>query len=132
MIVTRTWLALTAATVLCAPALAKDMQRVEAVNNVVTCNVHKEGWVVNTQGPCTDFKPPSTIAIGERFSEAGNSHLIGVIVAVQVEKDYVDGALTLKKGDWYCTAADSAEDLNMDSKKSKRTWLFIPKCIPVK
>jgi len=127
-------LALTVATVFCLPALANDLkpQWVEAVNNVVKCNVHKEGLVVSSTGPCSDFKRPDTIAIGERFSEAGSSHRINIIVATQVEKDYVIDEVSLKKGDYFCAAAESAGDLDMDGKQSKRTWLFIPKCIVVK
>ncbi len=64
--------------------------------------------------PCSDFEPPDTIAIGERFSEGGNSHLINVIVATQVDEDYVNGDLKLKKGDWYCAAAESARDLETE------------------
>lgn len=71
-------------------------------------------------GPCSNFEPPDTIAIGERFSEAGNSHLINVIVATQVEEDYVNGDLKLKKGDWYCAAAENARDLDTEGKGSRK------------
>lgn len=122
-------LALTLAT----SAAARDVrvQWVEAVNNNVQCKTYKNGWLTSSTGPCSDFKRPDTIAIGQAFSADGASHIIHVIMATQAEVDYTDSNLTIKRGQWYCAAAESSADLDMDSKANQRTWLFIPACIPV-
>ena len=115
------------------PVAAKDLKVhwVEAVNNVVNCNVYRKGWLTTTTGPCSDFKPPDTIAIGQRFLEAGHSHVIGVIIATQSDTDYSDDKFAIRKGEWFCSAAESTADLDMDGTQSQRTWLFVPKCIVV-
>src|SRR5262249_36064902 len=71
-------------------AIAEDYraQWVEAVNNVVKCKIYQNGWFLTTTGPCSDFKPPETIAIGEHFSEGGHSHVVRIIIATRSEIDY--------------------------------------------
>jgi hypothetical protein len=115
-----------------APAKDFNVQWVEAANNVVKCNAYHNGWFRTTTGPCTGFKPPDTIALDQMFSAEGVSHIIRVIVATQSEVDFKDGDLSIKKGEWYCSAAESAADFDMEGKANQRTWLFIPKCIPVR
>ena len=107
-------------TVAVSQAQELQVQWVEAINNIVKCNVYKNGWVTSSTGPCSDFMPPDTLAIGKQFSESGNIHTIRVITATRLES-----------GQWFCGAAESADDLNMYGKQSQRVWLFIPKCIPV-
>ena len=115
------------------PAEAKDyrVQWVEAVNNDVQCKSHQEGWFSTTTGPCSDFKAPDTIAVGESFFAVGAARVIHVIVATQSEEDYSVGDWTVKKGDWYCVAAESPSDLDTDG-SARRIWLLIPHCVPVR
>ena len=114
-----------------AAARAIRVQWVEAVNNNVQCKTYHNGWLATTTGPCSDFKRPDTIAVGQAFSADDVSHVIYVIVATQAEEDYTDSNLSIKRGQWYCAAAESSADLDTDSKADRRTWLFIPNCIPV-
>ena len=97
----------------------------------IKCNSYSNGWITTTTGPCTDFRPPENVMLGEVFSERGINHTIKVIVASQVEKDYDDGKWSIKKGEWYCVAAETSEDLEQGS-KDRKTWLFIPKCVPIR
>jgi hypothetical protein len=115
------WLSASVALMFSTSAIARDyrIQWAEAVNNVVKCNVYKNGWLTSSTGACSDFKPPDTIALGKTFSESGNTHVIRVITV----GPYQNGVA--------CAAAESADDLDMDGQKNPRTWLFIPACIPV-
>src|SRR5260370_40485867 len=65
----------------------------------VKCYSHYSGWLTTTTGPCSDFKPSSSLRLGETFSERGINHVIKVIVATQVEADYDDGKWSIKKGE---------------------------------
>lgn len=133
MIKIATMVTAVAFSVLALPAIATDykVQWVEAVNNVVKCNAYRYGWLMMTTGPCPDFKPPDTIAIGQQFSEGGHVHVIRVVIATQSETDYSDDKFSIRKGELFCSAAESADDLDMEGKQSQRTWLFVPKCIVV-
>jgi hypothetical protein len=115
------------------PAAAKDFraQWVEAVNNVVQCKTSQNGWIFRTLGPCQNFRPPDTIAVGEKFSAGGELRIIRVITATQSEIDYKIDDWSIKKGEWWCVAAESLVDLDDKGSANTRTWLLIPKCIPV-
>ncbi len=117
---------------LAAPAGAKDfsVQWVEAVNNDVRCTRMETGWVFSTMGPCRDFRAPDTVAIGQSFSANGESHTIRVIIATQSEINYEVDDWEIKKGDWWCRAAENMNDLKEGA--AKRTWLLIRKCLPVR
>jgi len=106
------------ACIVASPAMAKDVrvQWVEAVNNVVQCNAYHNGWITSTTGPCSGFKPPDTIALGQTFLAEGTAHVIKVIIATQSEVDFKNGDLSIKQGEWYCAAAESAADLDMEGK----------------
>lgn len=93
------------------------------------CNSYYNGWFTTTTGPCSDFKPPSRVALGETFSERGRRHEIKIIIATQVEEDYDDGKLFLKRGEWFCAAAETLDDLG--DQQTSRTWLVMSKCVPI-
>ena len=76
--------------------------------------------------PCEGFTPPPKLAVGETFSAEGKTRQIGIIRAVQFEKDMAQG---IKKGDWICVAAESSGDIPVDQSRD-RTWLTIIKCQP--
>jgi hypothetical protein len=106
--------------------------RVSAIARLapVNGNTFYNGWLTTTTGPCADFKPPPRVALGEKFSENGKIHEIKVIIATQVEDDYNDGKLSIRRGEWFCAAAESLEDLG--DRQNRRIWLFISKCAPLR
>jgi hypothetical protein len=79
--------------------------------------------------PCYDFKPPAKVAIGESFSAEGLRRVIRVVLATQVEQDYADPNWSIKKGEWFYMAAETADDLGEN--QPHRVWLFIPRCASV-
>jgi hypothetical protein len=105
---------------------------VRATDGIVKCNAYRDLGITATSGPCADFIPPSTLAIGQQFSVGGVSHNIRVLVATQNEKDYSSPELTVKKGEWYCTAAENESDLDMEGSESRRLWLSVPHCEPLR
>jgi hypothetical protein len=95
----------------------------------IRCNFHNEGASLSGTEPCSDFKPPVRVAISESFSAEGLRRVIRVAVATQVEEDHADRDWSIKKGEWFCVAAETADDLG--EKQPHRVWLFIPRCVPV-
>ena len=93
----------------------------------IRCNFHDEGSSPRTE-PCSDFKPPAKVAIGEAFSAEGLHRTIRFIVATQVEKDYQVPNWSIKKGQYFCVAAETTDDLGEG--QAHCVWLFIPHCIP--
>jgi hypothetical protein len=67
--------------------------------------------------------------MGESFSAEGLRRVIRFVVATQVEEDYADRDRSVKKGQWFCMAAETSDDLV--EKQPHRVWLFIPRCVPV-
>ena len=108
------------------PTAAQEVQvqSVVAIDGKVACVQMKTGGATS---PCEGFTPPSKVAVGEKFSADGKTRQIGIIRAVQVEKD--DTAQGIKNGDWICVAAETSEDIPVD-KSRDRTWLAILKCEP--
>jgi hypothetical protein len=106
------------------PTTAQDVQvqSVVAIDGKVDCLQIKTG----ATHPCEGFTPPPKVAVGETFSADGKTRQIGIIRAVQFEKDMAQG---IKKGDWICVAAETLEDLPVDE-SGNRTWLTIIKCQP--
>jgi hypothetical protein len=92
------------------------------------CNFHDEGSSPSSTEPCLDFKPPAKVAIGESFSAEGLRRTIRFIVATQVEKDFQVPNGSIKKGQYFCVAAKTTDDLAEG--QAHRVWLFIPRCIP--
>jgi hypothetical protein len=92
------------------------------------CNFHDEGSSPSSTEPCLDFKPPAKVAIGESFSAEGLRRTIRFIVATQVEKDFQVPNGSIKKGQYFCVAAETTDDLAEG--QAHRVWLFIPRCIP--
>jgi hypothetical protein len=78
--------------------------------------------------PCSDFKPPDAIAIGETFLAMGASHVIRIIIVKKSEREFKVGDWAIEQGDWYCVAAETREDL--EERANKRIWLVIPHCNP--
>jgi hypothetical protein len=87
---------------------AKDyrVSEIQAIGEI-RCNFHNEP----STEPCSDFKPPAKVAIGESFSAEGLRRVIRFVVATQVEEDYADRDRSIKKGQWFCRAAETSDDL---------------------
>jgi hypothetical protein len=94
----------------------------------VKCNFHNESSPSSQTKPCSDFKAPAKVAVGEPFSAEGLHRTIRFIVATQVEKDYKVPNGSIKKGQYFCVAAETTDDLGEG--QAHRVWLFIPRCIP--
>jgi hypothetical protein len=62
----------------------------------------------------------------------GASRTIQVIRATQADEDYEDPrySISIRQGEWYCAAAESVDDLG--ERKSKRVWLYVAKCAPLR
>jgi hypothetical protein len=103
-------------------------QEVAAEDGWVSCSSYRDWYVTTTQGPCSDFAPPSKIAIGEHFRARGIDHEIRIILATHVTEDFD----AFKKGDWYCEVAENQSDLDHQGKQWSRTWLLVPKCRPIR
>jgi hypothetical protein len=75
------------------PTAAQDVQvqSVVAIDGKVDCLQMKTG----ATHPCEGFTPPPKLAVGETFSADGKTRQIGIIRAVQFEKDMTQG---IKKG----------------------------------
>ncbi len=122
-----------AAACLCAsPAWSADYRvaQVQAAGEI-KCLAFDDGWIFSSTGPCSDFGPPRAVALGQTFSEDGKTHVIRVIIATQVERDYEYQGWSVKRGQWICVAAETPDDFP-DMKKDHKRWLYIPQCIPVR
>src|SRR5262249_48598536 len=63
--------------------------RVDAINNIVECKGYEPGRLSTRSGnPCSDFKPPNAIAVGETFLAMGASHVIRIIIVKKSERDF--------------------------------------------
>jgi hypothetical protein len=126
----RTLITALAASLAMGSAGAKDF-RVSEIRAIgqVNCNFHNEGSALLTTKPCSDFKPPAEVAIGELFSAEGLRRVIRFIVANQVEESHELPDWSIKKGEYFCVAAETVDDLGEG--QPHRIWLFIPRCIPV-
>ena len=71
------------------PTTAQDVQvqSVVAIDGKVDCLQMKTG----ATHPCEGFTPPPKVAVGETFSADGKTRQIGIIRAVQFEKDMARG-----------------------------------------
>jgi hypothetical protein len=107
-------------------------QEVQAVDNVIECISYRDWLVTTISGPRSDFQAPTSIAVGQTFSASGSTRTIKFIVASQVEADYVNKRFSMKKGEWYCRAAETRSDLDNEANAWKRTWLLVPKCLPIR
>jgi hypothetical protein len=101
-----------------------EIQSAGAIN----CVTYRRGWIFPTTAPCSDFKPPESVRLGERFSEQGTTHFIRVIIARQAERDYEYQGRPIKEGQWFCLAAETPQDLG--DRKHRRTWLYVLQCVP--
>jgi hypothetical protein len=94
----------------------------------IRCNFHDEGSSPSTV-PCSDFKPPAKVAIGESFSAEGLRRTIRFIVATQAEEEYSElPNRPVEKARYFCVAAETHEDLGEG--QAHRVWLFISRCVP--
>ncbi len=115
------------------PANSEEKQPrwVEAAKNELRCFHYQKGWITDTTGPCDDFRPPDTIAIGQTFFANGQAHIISIITATRAPSDATVGEFSIRAGTLYCAAAEHQDDLDFDGRATERTWLFIPSCIIV-
>lgn len=61
----------------------------------------------------------------------GRSIVIGIIIAHYVEDlDLPELNTKLKRGDFYCVAAENEDQLPSDEER-ERTWLYMPLCNPM-
>ena len=111
--------------VLISPAQSaeKTATRVEAINGDVKCFQSKIGWITNTTGPCSNFIPPRTIAIGETFEVDGKSIVINYISVVADDGNPSDIA---------CAAAADKTQIPLDDRETNRIWVYVQSCVPVK
>lgn len=118
--------------ILAGPAHAQDMMPVAqafALDEKVSCIAHREGWIMNSTGPCKDYKPPARIALGETFYVEGKPHQIRIIIADKITSDYHGGGgADLIKGEIHCTASEEKEQIG--GYKPQSTWLYIRRCVP--
>jgi hypothetical protein len=108
---------------------AKDF-RVSEIRPIgqVKCNFHNQDSALLATKPCSDFKPPAKVAVGEPFSAEGLHRVIRFIVANQAEEGYELPNWSIKKGEYFCLAAETVDDLGAG--QPHRIWLFIARCIP--
>lgn len=103
-------------------------QEVAALDGWISCMSYRDWYITAISGPCGSFQPPAKVAIGEHFTVGGTDYEIKIILATHIDKDFD----AFKKGDWYCEASESERDLDHGGRQWRRTWLFIPKCQPVR
>jgi hypothetical protein len=107
-------------------------QEVVALDGFISCMSYRDWYVTAASGPCGDFEPPPKIAVGSHFRARGTDYEIHIILATHVDEDSDDEKFPFKKGDWYCEVAQSESDLDHRGREWRRTWLFVPKCHPVR
>jgi hypothetical protein len=114
---------------ICGYAAASDypVREAKSIDGNILCHSKSDLIITESTGPCSGFTPPSKVAVGATFIANGKARKIGVVEATQVKKDYKDSKLELKKGDWYCVAAETPANLNTKHNKNA-LWLFIPRC----
>jgi hypothetical protein len=106
------------------------VQEVRAIDSKILCFAHRNFIVTESSGPCDGYTPPSKVGVGQSFVANGKKRTIGVIQATQMDKDFKTDAIDIKKGDWYCVAAETEADLDLEHNASA-LWLFVPKCEPL-
>ena len=113
-----------------AVAAANPVQEARALDGKILCRSRSDWLITETSGPCSGFTAPSKLAVGEAFIANGKTRTIAVIEATQMEKDYKDDKIDIKKGEWYCVAGETVADLDIEHNKNA-LWLYIPKCEPI-
>jgi hypothetical protein len=111
-------------------AADSPVREVRALDGKILCLAHHELIVTESSGPCDGYTPPLKVAVGESFSADGKKRTIGVIQATQMDKDFKDTGIDIKKGEWFCVAAETDADLDVEH-NSSALWLYIPKCQPL-
>jgi hypothetical protein len=108
---------------------ARDVsaEEVTAIDGKIACFSQRNWFITTVTGPCDNFGAPSPIRRGESFSAGGKTRKIGVLIASEAEKDMLTYGMDIRKGEWTCVAAETANDLPSDD-SSSRTWLYIRKC----
>jgi len=106
------------------------VHEVRALDGKILCFAHHNLIVTESSGPCDGYTPPSNVEVGQSFIANGKKRTIGVIQATQMDKDFRSDAINIKKGEWYCVAAETEADLDVEH-SSSALWLFVPKCEPV-
>ena len=109
-----------------------SVTEVVALANGVKCFHAQKGWIVDTTGPCEEYSRPSRIVIGAPFTANGKRRTIEAITAMQLSDDMeLPNGITLRKGQWACSAGETQGDVNPDSGQNDRLWLLIAPCSPV-
>lgn len=102
---------------------------VYTLNGGILCFARHEGFFTTSTGPCDGFTAPQEIVLGATFTANGKMRKIGVIRAIQADKDWKYGDVEMKKGEWSCAAAKSNLDLADNSHSA--LWISVSKCQPV-
>jgi hypothetical protein len=106
------------------------VQEVRAIDGKILCFAHRNLIVTQSSGPCDAYTPPSKVEQGQSFVANAKKRTISVIHATQADDDMKTDAIDIKKGDWYCVAAETEADLDLEHNFSV-VWLFIPHCEPL-
>jgi hypothetical protein len=114
----------------CSFAADYPVQEVRAIDGKILCFAHHNLIVTQSSGPCDGYAPPSKVGVGQSFVADGKTRTIRVIHATQTDKDFKTDAIDIKKGGWYCVAAETEADLDLEHNASA-LWLFVPKCEPL-
>lgn len=107
-----------------------NLKAAQATQGGIGCFVHSEGWNAENTRPCSDYRPPSHVAIGEEFYANGKERRINVISGVQATEDVHDYGFDLNKGEWTCFAGETEKDISTPNEPS--LWLAIKKCSPMR
>lgn len=105
---------------------------VASLDEDIRCLWARNRIIFTKSGPCDDFKKPSQIKVGESFEANGKKKVIGIVIAERFDRDIKQ--MGLRRGEWYCLAAESAADIpSLSGKKDHTgTWIYIAKCQPIK
>ncbi len=119
-----------AAPLACGAAERDEMVR-EAIpaDGTIHCFVRQKGWFADTTGTCQGFVPPERILVGWSFTANSKVRIIGVIKAMQSERDLERDGIKLKSGQWLCSAAET--EANLQENAVDVLWLAAGPCLPV-
>jgi hypothetical protein len=106
------------------------VDEVGVLDGKILCLAHHNLIITESSGPCDGFTPPLKVAVGQSFVANGERRTIGVVRATQVDKDFKDIGIDIKKGEWYCVAGQTVADLDVEH-NSSALWLYIPRCQPI-
>ena len=105
------------------------MREAIPADGTIHCFVRQKGWFADKTGTCQGFVPPERSPRRLEFTANSKVRIIGVIKAIQSERDLERDGVKLKSGEWLCSAAET--EGNLQENAVDVLWLAAGPCLPV-